>query len=253
MKISTSNKKHLLPTLLSFLCLLAVWGILAHCMHAPLILPTPAATARALAAYARRTDFWLAAGATLLRSIVAFCIATLLGTAVGALCGSSPWLRAFFAFPVELVRAAPVVSFILIAVFWFTSGTVPIFVSVLAAFPIMTAAVTEGFSRKDEKLLEMAQVYRFTKRQQFRWITLPALIPPFCTGAVSAFGLTWKATIAGEVLCLPQTGTGMLMQTAQMHLETADVAAIMLVTAGLSFALERGAAFLLAGRIARAG
>ena len=262
MSSSTSSSIHrpaakhsaaVLPGILSLFCFICIWAIAAGLMRAPLILPSPAASARALAKLARQTDFWIAIAMTFLRTMLSFCISVVSGTVLGALCGRSPWLRAFFAFPIELVRAAPVVSFILMALFWFTSGTVPVFVSVLAAFPVMESAVSEGIRRMDSGLLEMARVYRLSRWQQLRWITVPAVLPPFCAGAISAFGLSWKATIAGEVLCLPRAGAGTLMQTAQIHLETADVAAITLVAAGICFAMERGAARALGGITGRAG
>jgi NitT/TauT family transport system permease protein len=243
MKAFTSSKPA--AYCLSTVFLFAVWEAAAHAVNAPLILPFPGQVLRAFLLMCRKTSFWQNVGATFVRCMVSFALSVVLGTIVGVLCGISPFLKNFFSFPVEIIRATPVVSFILLALFWFTSSQVPVFVSVLMTLPVMATATAQGFAKKDKNLEAMAHVYSFTKRQIFRWITLPSVLPFFFSGAVSAFGLTWKVVAAGEVLSLPAKGAGTIMQTAQVHLETADVAAVTFVIVVLSFGLEKLFAFVV--------
>ncbi|HAH61808.1 MAG TPA: hypothetical protein DCL73_06900 [Treponema sp.] len=233
--------------------LFAVWEAAARAVNSPLILPFPGEVFRAFLLMCREAAFWQHVGATFVRCIVSFAFSVVLGTIVGVLCGVSPFLKNFFSLPVEIIRATPVVSFILLALFWFTSSQVPVFVSVLMTLPVVTTATAQGFAKKDKNLEAMARVYSFTKLQTFRWITLPSVMPFFLSGAVSAFGLTWKVVAAGEVLSLPAKGVGTVMQTAQVHLETADVAAVTFVIVALSFGLEKLFAFIVAKSTKRAG
>jgi NitT/TauT family transport system permease protein len=237
MKAFTSSKAAAYS--LSAVCLFGIWEGAAYAVHSPLIVPFPGEVFRSLAGLCRTASFWQNVSATFLRCIISFALSVVLGTVIGVICGLSAFFKNFFAFPIEIIRATPVVSFILIALFWFTSTQVPVFVSVLMTLPVMVSSVAGGFVKKDKKLEVMARIYGFTGKQTFRWITVPAVEPFFLSGMVSTFGLTWKVVAAGEVLSLPQKGAGTLMQTAQVHLETADVAAITLVLVALSFALEK--------------
>ena len=110
----------------------------------------------------------------------------------------------------------------------------------------MTTAVANGFSKTDEKLLDMAKVFNFKRSQVFRYIQLPSLVPFFLNGMVSTFGLSWKVVAAGEVLSLPKYAAGTMLQKAQVHLETSTVMAVAILLVAVSFLLEQ--IFMLAVR-----
>ena len=225
--------------ILSVIFIFALWYLLARFVNASLILPGPLTVFKAMAKLCKTSRFWLSFSYTLLRVLLAFLISVVAGTLLGILCGLSSFVRDFFEFPLAVIRATPVVAFILIALFWFKSGTVPVFVCVLMTLPIMTTAVANGFYKSNEKLLGMAKVFDLTRRQIFRYIQLPSLIPFFLNGMVSTFGLSWKVIAAGEVLSLPKNGTGTLLQRAQVHLETSSVMAITIILVAVSFIIER--------------
>lgn len=227
-----------LMRLLSVAALLAVWHFAARALHAPLILPTPLSVARRLAALAQTADFWRHVAATSARTAKSTALVVCLGSVAGLLCGMRPRCAAFMAFPLAIVRSTPVVSFILLALFWLGSDAVPVFCAVLMAFPPMVTAVASGCARRDEKLLAMTRVFRLTRGQVMRHIAAAELLPFFAAGARSSFGMAWKVVAASEVLSLPRHALGTLMQTAQVHLETADVLAVSLVLVLLSLLCE---------------
>ncbi|MBR5401105.1 MAG: ABC transporter permease subunit [Treponema sp.] len=231
--------KTLIAYVLSILFILIVWLVLSRLVNAQLILPGPGKVFVAMLQLCQTKKFWISFGYTLLRVFLSFLICVIAGTLLGVLCGLSPFMHHFFEFPLAVIRATPVVAIILIALFWFKSGTVPVFVCVLMTLPIMTTAVANGFYKTDEKLSGMAQTFNFTRRQIFRYIQLPSLVPFFLNGMVSTFGLSWKVIAAGEVLSLPKNGTGTLLQRAQVHLETPSVMAITIILVAVSFIIER--------------
>lgn len=212
-------------------------------MHAPLILPSPADVFKTVFVLSGDRIFWSNIAATFIRCLLSFFISLVLGTVAGIICGVSVFMRNFLSVPLSVIRSTPVVSFILLALFWFDSSSVPVFVSVLMTLPVMVTSVISGFTERNSRLSAMACLYGFSRFQRFRWITMPAVLPFFLTGAVSCFGLTWKVVAAGEVLCLPKLGSGTLLQTAQVHLETGQVMAVTLVLVVLSFVLEKLFAF----------
>lgn len=235
----TKKARTVTAYVLSLAFILVLWIVLSLAVHADLILPGPGKVFKALAGLLKSSAFYKAFAHTFLRVFISFIISVIAGTLIGILCGLSPFARDFFELPLAIIRATPVVAFILIALFWFKSGTVPVFVGVLMTLPIMITAVTNGFYKSDEKLQGMAQAFCLSKKQIFRYIQLPSLVPFFMNGMLSTFGLTWKVVAAGEVLSLPKNATGTLLQRAQVHLETPSVIAITIVLVAVSFVIER--------------
>ncbi len=234
-----NKTKTIAAYILSVLVILAAWFFLSKLINAELILPSPLEVFSSMGSLVKTKAFWQAFAHTFLRVIISFAITVVLGTALGIAAGFSKFLRDFFELPLAVIRATPVVAFILIALFWFKSGTVPVFVSVLMTLPIMTTAVANGFSKADEKLMGMAMVFCFSRYQIFKYIQFPSLVPFLLNGMVSSFGLTWKVVAAGEVLSLPKYAAGTMLQKAQVHLETSTVIAVAIILVLVSFAIER--------------
>lgn len=223
--------------------LLCIWQFASLIVDSSLIVPSPMETLRALILYGRERIFWVHVGVTAFRSLCAFIISVCIGSLLGLMCALHERFHMFIQFPLALIRSAPVVSFILIAVFWFGSSAVPVFVSVVMCMPVMSESVYKGVSSADIRILEMARVYGFSRRQVIRCIRIPSALPYVFAGMLSCFGLSWKVVAAGEVLTLPRYGTGTLLQSAKVHLNTDQVFAVTLVIAVVSFAAEK----LLAG------
>ncbi len=224
--------------LIPVLVLLALWLVAERAVDSILILPGPGMVlvraGELLATAAFRRHLY----ATLGRVLAAFAVSAVLSVIIGSLQAFIPALERCLRLPMTFVKAAPVVSFILIALFWFTTGTVPVFVAVVMTLPVISVSVYKGLTSTDRKLLDMCRVYGFTRLQTLKWCYIPSALPVFSAGAVTAFAQTWKVVVAAEVISLPQKALGSAMQTAKVHLETADVFAITLILVTVSFILE---------------
>ena len=239
------KKSGFLTYLLSFFLFIAGWQLLALAASAPLILPGPLVVLSRLASLCGTADFYRHIGATMGRVFVSFAITFTTGSVLGLVCGRFNGMRRLLSVLLTAVRSVPVVSFILIALFWLGSSAVPVFVAVVMTLPVMMTAVCTGFASAPRTLLDAAALYRLTRGQLFRRVTIPCLLPFVRDGSLSSFGMIWKVVAAGEVLALPKRGTGQLLYTAQVHLESADLLAVTFAIVLLSFSFERGAAALL--------
>jgi ABC-type nitrate/sulfonate/bicarbonate transport system ATPase subunit/ABC-type nitrate/sulfonate/bicarbonate transport system permease component len=227
------------PLYVFSLCVLyCAWKVLAAVIHSPLILPQPDVVLLSLIQICKTAHFWEAVFATLQRVCAAFFITLLCGSVLGFLGGASPYFAVCMRFPLSVIRSTPVVSFILLALFWFDSTTVPVFVAFLMALPVMITAVMSGYACVDNNLLIMAKIYRLATVQRLRYIIIQSIIPFFNDGVLSTFGMCWKVVVAGEVLSIPRKGIGTQLQIAQIHLETQDVFAITLMVVVFSFVIE---------------
>ncbi len=225
-KISREN----LSKIISPVFFLLLWYAVAFFMDAPLILPYPHDVIQKLFELAVKSFFWQNLAFTFLRVITAFIISFVAGFLAGFFSADFPVFKAFLKFPLAVIRVTPIIAFILLAIFWFNSDFVPVFVAILMALPVMISGCEKGFEKnpeKQEKLFK-ARCYGFTGYNAFRYIRLPDAIPSVMAGAESSFGLCWKVVAAGEVLSVPHYAFGTIMQKAQVHLETATVLAITL-------------------------
>ena len=129
-------------------------------------------------------------------------------------------------------------SFILIAVIWFKSDNVPIFICFLMCFPIIWTSVVGGINNVDQRLIDMAYVYKVDKRYIIKDIYIPSIIPYVTTSMITSLGLGWKVTVAAEVLSSPRFSIGTKLYDAKIYVESGQLFAWTLVVIILSLILE---------------
>lgn len=217
---------------------LGVWQVASMLVDMELLLPGPVAVARALAGLIVTGDLWLSALYTLLRVVAGLAAGTAAGVLLAFLCHASPWADTVLAPAVRVVRATPVVSFILLVYLWVSRANIPGVIAALMVLPVIWGSVTTGLAAVDPKLLELARAYRFGRGRTLRLVTIPSLRPHFESGLLTAFGLAWKSGVAAEVICPPARAIGSRIQQARLSLETPELFAWTLVLIALSLALE---------------
>lgn len=239
------NVKKAFAYCLSILIFFLFWIFLARIIDSPLILSKPKEVFLSFIELIKTNVLFEALGQTFKRVFISFIISSFLGIIIGSLSGEFIFVKDFIKFPLSLLRATPVISIILLALFWFKSTQLPIFVSILMTLPIIITGVENGLTKTDIKLLQMANVFEINKFKTFIFIKIPNSIPYLLTALVSSFGLTWKVVVAGEVLCIPKNGLGTLLQKYSLHLETANVMVITLILIFVNYLLERLFSFIV--------
>lgn len=222
--------------------------------HGGLLLASPVQAAARLWELLPSAAFWRAVGNSSLRIFGGFLLSCALAVLLAALVAGSRRLRELLAPLVAVVKAVPVVSFIILALVWLDAGSLSLFISALMVFPPVYLNVLEGLCRTDGKLLELARVYRIPLRRRIWGIYLPQALPYFRSAASLALGLCWKAGAAAEVIGLPAGTVGERLYAAKVYLETPDLFAWTAVILLLSAVFERlflGAVDALAGKVGR--
>jgi NitT/TauT family transport system permease protein len=200
--------------------LIGVWKLVAAAVGLEIILPSPEVTLERLIAIAGSRSFSVSVGATVARGLTGFAIAAGVGLAAGAVAGLRPTFERLFLPLVTVIRSTPVVAFILIALIWFDTDFVPVFVTVLMTFPVIYENIVQGIRSVDPRLTELARAYRVSRRRTWFRVYLPSLFPFLASAARTALGLTWKVVVAAEVLSIPARGVGAELQQARVLLET---------------------------------
>lgn len=231
--------------------LIIVWYGVALAVNATLILPFPHEVLFRLISLSQSSNFWLAFLFTFFRVIIAFVLSLLIGFFTGLFSADYPYFKALIQFPLALIRVTPIIAFILIALFWFKSDSVPVFTALLMSLPVVISASEKGFEKNPEnqEKLFKAKSRGVTGFTAFRYVRFPCALPALLSGAESSFGLCWKVVAAGEVLSLPHFAAGSLMQTSQVHLETADTLAVTSALVIISYACQCLLRFFCFGKI----
>ena len=222
----------------STVILCVLWEILSRKVASPLIVPSIRDVLRDGVRLIASPHFPHDSLTTFMRGLIAFFVSFTLSIALGVLSGVFPLITAVLTPWMSVIKSVPVVAFILIAILWFGSDIVPIFVAILMTLPVMAESTAQGVRAADRKLLEMAHIYRMSSRSILMNIRIPSAMPFILAGAASSFGLTWKVVIAGEILSFPELGLGSAMQTAKVHLETPRVFSLTIVAILMSVVTE---------------
>ena len=207
--------------------------------HGHLLLASPLAALARLGQLAVTAAFWRSIAASALRIFGGFLLSCAAAAVLAALSARSRAVRELLAPLVAVVKAVPVVSFIILALVWLDAGSLPLFISALMVFPPVYLNVLAGIDSADPKLLEMARVFRVPFRRTLGGIWLPQVLPYFRAAVSLALGLCWKAGVAAEVIGLPAGTIGERLYTAKVYFQTPDLFAWTAVILAVSALLER--------------
>lgn len=224
---------------------LAVWQWAAAAVGQEVFLVSPVGALGALARLLPTADFWGRVAFSGGRILLGFALGCGCSVLLAAAARLMPWVE-WLASPIlQLVKATPVASFVILALLWVSSANLSVVVSFTHVLPVIYAGVAGGIADTDRQLVEMAAVYRLPLAKRLRYIWLPGVFPSFCESCIAAMGMCWKSGVSAEVIGLPDHSVGDALYRAKITLTTPDVFAWTLVIVLLSAALSALAAAAL--------
>ena len=230
---------------------LAVWQLAAAAIGQEVFLVSPLQAAGTLVQLLPQLDFWQRVGFSAGHILLGF----LLGAVCSVVCSVAAerwvWVDALLSPVIQLVKATPVASFIILALVWVSGKSLSILISFLMVLPVLYGAVRTGIESADPQLLEMARVFRLPLARRVKAIWLPAVLPAFRQGCSVALGICWKSGVAAEVIGLPDGSIGDALYRAKITLSTGELFAWTFVIILLSAAFEKLFLALLDKAVAR--
>ena len=218
---------------------LAVWQLAAAAIGQEVFLVSPLQAAGTLVQLLPQPDFWQRVGFSAGHILLGF----LLGAVCSVVCSVAAerwvWVDALLSPVMQLVKATPVASFIILALVWVSGKSLSILISFLMVLPVLYSAVRTGIGSADRQLLEMAQVFRLPLGRRLRAVWLPAVLPAFRQGCSVALGICWKSGVAAEVIGLPDGSIGDALYRAKITLSTGELFAWTFVIILLSAVFEK--------------
>ena len=227
-----------------------LWYLVAKRIGIELIFPSPRSVFRelwllvteqseSLVRYGMQYSFWYITLVSLLRVVWGVLISIVLGCLLAYLTSVSRLLHTLISPALSAIKATPVASFIILALLWLNRSVLPIFITALIVVPIVWANVSEGIRSVNGELREVAEVYRFSFGKRITKLYLPSISPYFFAACQSALGMAWKASVAAEILAVPQYSIGTEIYLSKQYMLPATLFAWTLVVIVLSLVIEK--------------
>ena len=165
------QNKQFFRRLLAVAFWLAVWQAAAMAIGQEVFLVSPVQALRTLVQLLPRADFWQRVGFSSGRILLGFVLGAVVSVVL-AVCAArwsvflaaaaQAWHAAevLLAPVLQLVKATPVASFIILALVWVRGSALSVLISFLMVLPVLYGAVRTGIAGADVQLLEMAAVFR---------------------------------------------------------------------------------------------
>lgn len=245
MKKSSSQNNSLLSTALAILFWLVVWEIAARLVAQQLFLASPIQVLKTLYGLLGYPEFYSTVGFSLLRISLGFLLAAAAGSALAVLAYNVKLCETLLRPLMGAVMAAPVASFVVLALLLVGSRNLNALVTFLMVLPVFYTYILTGLKSVEPERFEAADVFGMIRSDRFRFIYLPYVAPYACSSCEVGIGIAWKAGVSAEVIGIAAGSIGEKIYESKLYLDTAELFAYTLVVIIISVVLERLAVFLI--------
>jgi NitT/TauT family transport system permease protein len=239
------SRAGVLPPLVAFVALLAVWAAIAASGIKPAaLLPSPSDVWHTLAAAWRDGTLQSATSASVTRAATGFALSVVVGTALGLLLSQVRWLRSAVGPLVSGLQSLPSATWLPAAVLWFGTGDAAVYVVVICgAVPSIALGVVSGVDRVPPLFLRVGQVLGASRLESLRHVVLPAALPGYVAGLRLGWAFAWRSLMAAElIVAVAGAGSslGQLLDIGRRRADLSLVLAVIVVVLAIGIAVEVG-------------
>jgi ABC-type nitrate/sulfonate/bicarbonate transport system permease component len=237
--------------LLFAVALLLLWQLLADKrVISPVFFPSPFNTLGELVRQVTEGRIWGPLGATSLRMLYGWALASLLGVVLGAAIGSSRAARDYLEPSLEFVRPLPASAIIPAAILFLgLSNTMAITVIAFGAvWPVLLSSV-HGFASIEPQLLEVSAALRLSRPQLLLKVATPGALPDILAGARVSLAIALILAVVTEMQA-SQPGLGQNILLAQRSYRSPELYAGV-VTLGMMGFVANHALLMVERRLLR--
>ena len=240
------NKSKILKTSLSIIIILSIWTIVTEMgLISSYILPSPLKVLDSFIKMVQSGEIFEDIYISFVRVIKGFFIATLCAFILAMVRIVLPKYSDYYESIVQFLKNVPPLSLISLLILWFGIGeTTKIGIIVLTSFFPIYLNTVKGFVSCDKKLLEVGQVYGYSKANSFLKIRLPYAMSDILVGMRIGLGYSWRAIISAEMIAA-STGLGHMILFAQQMSRTDKVIVGILVIGVVGYLTDRLFAFII--------
>ena len=240
------NKSKVVKTSISVLIILAIWTIITKMeLVSSYVLPSPSKVFNSFIKMLQSGEIFEDIYISYLRVLQGFFIATLLAFLLAMIRVTLPKYNDYYESIVQFLKNVPPLSLIPLLILWLGIGeTTKISIIVLTSFFPIYLNTVKGFESCDKKLLEVGEVYGYSKVSSFFKIRLPYAMSDILVGMRVGLGYSWRAIISAEMIAA-SSGIGHMILFAQQMSRTDKVIVGILVIGVIGYITDRVFALII--------
>ena len=234
------NKKKVTKTCISIVILLSIWTIVTEMgLINSYILPSPLKVLDSFFKMVQSGEIFEDIYISYIRVLQGFFLATFLAFLLAMVRVVLPKYNDYYESILQFLKNVPPLSLISLLILWFGIGeTTKIGIIVLTAFFPIYLNTVKGFVSCDKKLLEVGEIYGYSKADSFLKIRLPYAMSDILVGMRIGLGYSWRAIISAEMIAA-SSGLGHMILFAQQMSRTDKVIVGILVIGVVGYITDR--------------
>lgn len=218
------NSKIKIRSFIGIAIVLIVWFVVCELeVFSSYVLPSPGKVWNTFWNMLLSGEVFEDVGVSLLRVLKGFMLAFALAFLLGIIGIFLPNSKKYYDYIIEFFRNVPPLSMIPLLILWCGIGeTTKVVIIVLASFFPMYLNIVKGFTGCDKQLLEVGEVFGYSRMERFVHIILPYAAADVLVGMRIGMGYSWRAIIGAEMVAA-SAGLGHMILFAQQMSRTDKV------------------------------
>ena len=206
----------------SLLVLLVVWQLASLALSARYV-PGPLPTFAALWDVALSGELLKHFSVTMIRMLVSFALAMLVGMAIGTVMGLYRRAERALDLWVMVGLTIPGLCYIIVAFMWLgLNDRAAVLAIAWTTFPAIAINIWQGVKAIDQRLIDMARVFGASGWRRTARVVIPQVLPYLMAAARFGLGIIWKVTVLVELLGRSD-GIGYMLNYSFQMFNMADV------------------------------
>lgn len=234
------NKKKVTKTCISVGIILLIWTIITNMkLVSSYVLPSPLKVLDSFFKMVQSGEIFEDIYISYIRVLQGFFLATFLAFLLAMIRVVFPKYNDYYESILQFLKNVPPLSLIPLLILWLGIGeTTKIAIIVLTSFFPIYLNTVKGFESCDKKLLEVGEIYGYSKADSFFKIRLPYAMSDILVGMRVGLGYSWRAIISAEMIAA-SSGLGHMILFAQQMSRTDKVIIGILVIGVVGYITDR--------------
>lgn len=224
---------------LSILLWIGLWTWIAYRLNKPVLLPYPKEVAKSLISLITGADFSRIVWGSFAHVTGGFLVAFVLGILLAFFSTLHETVEILLMPGIKLIKTVPVVSFIILLLFFVDPARIGFVISMLMVLPVVYENVRKGIVAADGKMLEAAKVFCFPFFKRLAYMSIPSVVPYASAACSTGLSLCWKAGIAAELIAQSPFSIGHEIYYSKIFVDAKNVFAWTIVIIIISVLFEK--------------
>ena len=198
--LNINISKNIVIRCYSFIALILIWHFLSILLNNN-VFPSPLLVFKVLINNIKEGELLIHLAITLYRVFLSFFLAMIIGTFFGIIMGVKKNINVLLDGWNILFLNIPALVIIILCYVWFGLNEIAAIIAVsLNKIPNVIVTIREGAKAVDNKLIEVAKVFKVNSSSTFFNFFLPQIYPYIMAAARSGISLIWKIVLVVELL-----------------------------------------------------